>query len=262
MTRATPQIHGPSLLQSLRGTNPSAASCSGLRVSCGCSAVVVLLALEVACSFIVLVGTAVDDAFVPLELASVCGVDSILESVDAELSSDVVDIVDNVYTGVSDVAVSEEVDDGADLDVVDGGTIVTAIDVSLLVVDGAAIGSGWIVVKVGCDDAFLHRALTKFPLCASDINEFGCTSTESQEALMFACTRSRARSHACEHCPPLKSPISHPIMGVLYAKMQLSGTENDVIISTTERVSSVPSALASKSANAPIHILACRIVPD
>ncbi len=112
------------------------------------------------------------------------------------------------------------------------------------------VGRGCARVVVCFGGSLLQSAFTRFPLCASHISEFGWASTVSHDARMLISTRCSARWQFGEHCPLVKSLISHPLMGVLYAKMQLSGTANEVIISTAESVRTMLCELAARNAMA------------
>lgn len=135
---------------------------------------------------------------VGVELAVVCVVCVVVGVIVTVDVSVVVDVV-RVYKGVSE-------------DVLGEGEIVTVIDVAD-VDEGVGRGCARVVDCFG--GSLLQSAFTRFPLCASHISEFGWALTVSHDARMLVSTRCSARWQFDEHCPLVKSPTSHPLMGVL-----------------------------------------------
>lgn len=188
--------------------NGSPAPASGFRVGFAVLVAEVLLLLEVERSAAVVVSCEESDV-VEIGPVSVC--DSVseleLESVDVELAVGVVVNVEvNVVVDVVSVYKGDVLEEA--------GLVVVMEDTG--VVDGVdGVDGGCVRVEVCFGGTPLQSAFTKFPLCASPISEPGGASTVSHDARMLVSTRCSARLQFDEHCPLVKSPISHPLIGVL-----------------------------------------------
>ena len=108
-----------------------------------------------------------------------------------------------------------------------------------------------VVVVVVESPSLPQRALTRVPIWARFSSVSLPALTESHDVCTLLWALVRFCWHSDEHVCSAKSEMRHPRIGVLYARMQLSGTEADDSIWKLERVNIVPDATpASSSAQA------------